>query len=636
MRKFTLIELIVVIAILTILASLVIPNTKDVKQSAIRAEVLSNIQHMQTAVDIFYIDNNSQYPTIIQPTVQSPQLIDFKLLYPKYLKNLPNPSFNYWVDFSGKVWAASMNAPHNIHDEDGVLKWESSHEAIGYEVYQVKNGKRLLVGTVNKNIFVKKVNSFNNIENFRLLKQTINEEDVFLVSAIDKYGLSTAPSGTNYIPIFKPIEIEDPNALERTFFITIKSSYLTDWIAYEALEYKPEGTDIIYEFATSNDGNNYSPFTSDFSALENSNMLKIKITLRREAGKESPQVYNIRIIYKPYGTEDLQYAYIDPTQEEQTISHEGQFSDFNDTEVNVLIPVIKEANEINYTHNNGYVNIQEDSSGILIREVDLGGVYIIDKIISPGSNKVTYQTSVDGVNWSEQSAFPRYLPAGRYVRIINEIDGKSNITLQPPIIQTTSPDNAEIIQEQILDIEEIKEEWNQVDRFTVFQDATAVVKWLSMDVDAEIPEDIRLTYVFYTSTDGVNWSNPVNKIEKVGNSRYLKVDIISARKSNSKSTALPDIREIIFNYQILNGEIKENTYKNLPINAVITVNPSSPIANIPIEWSYSNSTDPNGFEIVEAEWKLNGELVDSMPTQLPKGTYEVSLRVKNSNWQWSE
>jgi len=103
MRKFTLIELIVVIAILTILASLVIPNTKDVKQSAIRAEVLSNIQHMQTAVDIFYIDNNSQYPTIIQPTVQSPQLIDFKLLYPKYLKNLPNPSFNYWVDFSGKV-----------------------------------------------------------------------------------------------------------------------------------------------------------------------------------------------------------------------------------------------------------------------------------------------------------------------------------------------------------------------------------------------------------------------------------------------------------------------------------------------------------------------------------------------------
>jgi len=35
-------------------------------------------------------------------------------------------------------------------------------------------------------------------------------------------------------------------------------------------------------------------------------MLKIKITLRREAGKESPQVYNIRIIYKPYGTEDLQ------------------------------------------------------------------------------------------------------------------------------------------------------------------------------------------------------------------------------------------------------------------------------------------------------------------------------------------
>ena len=55
-------------------------------------EVASNIQNIQTAVDIFYIDNNSQY-LHAKPTIQNPQLINFDLL-PKYIK-LTSPSFKY-------------------------------------------------------------------------------------------------------------------------------------------------------------------------------------------------------------------------------------------------------------------------------------------------------------------------------------------------------------------------------------------------------------------------------------------------------------------------------------------------------------------------------------------------------------
>lgn len=157
MKKFTLIELIVIIAIIAIMASLVIPNIQNMKQNAMKAEVASNIQHIQTAVDMFYMNHNSQYPTFQQPTIQNPQLINFDLLYPKYTKNLPNPSFKYLVDFTGKVWASSVEAPYNFNNEDGYLKWENNENAIGYDIYEVKDGKLKLIGSVKNNIVIKKL-----------------------------------------------------------------------------------------------------------------------------------------------------------------------------------------------------------------------------------------------------------------------------------------------------------------------------------------------------------------------------------------------------------------------------------------------------------------------------------------------
>ena len=103
-EKFTLVELIVVIAILVILVNLVLPNSSNVRTDAYKANVLSNIRSIQTAVDMYYIDHNSSYPAFDVPTIEKPQLIDFELLHPRYLKRVPPQNEKYWVDFSGKVW----------------------------------------------------------------------------------------------------------------------------------------------------------------------------------------------------------------------------------------------------------------------------------------------------------------------------------------------------------------------------------------------------------------------------------------------------------------------------------------------------------------------------------------------------
>lgn len=114
-----------------------------------------------------------------------------------------------------------------------------------------------------------------------------------------------------------------------------------------------------------------------------------------------------------------------------------------------------------------------------------------------------------------------------------------------------------MVQEEILDTENVihlKDEWEQIDIFSIFQDATEVVEWISVETDATIPENTRIVYKFYPSDDGVNWLQPVNDISKVKYSRYLKVDIISERKVGSNTNNYPEIFEVFVNYERIKGE----------------------------------------------------------------------------------
>ena len=76
-RGFTLLEIMVVIVILGVLASLVVPNLMGNKDKADRQKVVSDLVALESALDMYRLDNN-RYPTteqglralVSKPTVQ--------------------------------------------------------------------------------------------------------------------------------------------------------------------------------------------------------------------------------------------------------------------------------------------------------------------------------------------------------------------------------------------------------------------------------------------------------------------------------------------------------------------------------------------------------------------------------------
>ncbi|EFI6577021.1 type II secretion system protein GspG, partial [Escherichia coli] len=64
-RGFTLLEIMVVIVILGVLASLVVPNLMGNKDKADRQKVMSDLVALESTLDMYRLDNN-RYPTTEQ------------------------------------------------------------------------------------------------------------------------------------------------------------------------------------------------------------------------------------------------------------------------------------------------------------------------------------------------------------------------------------------------------------------------------------------------------------------------------------------------------------------------------------------------------------------------------------------
>ena len=80
-RGFTLLEIMVVIVILGVLASLVVPNLMGNKEKADRQKVVSDLVALEGALDMYKLDN-SRYPTTEQGLPQDPWGSDYQLLSP--------------------------------------------------------------------------------------------------------------------------------------------------------------------------------------------------------------------------------------------------------------------------------------------------------------------------------------------------------------------------------------------------------------------------------------------------------------------------------------------------------------------------------------------------------------------------
>lgn len=76
-RAFTLIELLIVVAIIAILAAIAVPNFLEAQTRSKVSRVKSDMRSMVTALEAYYVDNNHYPPEsyIIQPTVNPASVV---------------------------------------------------------------------------------------------------------------------------------------------------------------------------------------------------------------------------------------------------------------------------------------------------------------------------------------------------------------------------------------------------------------------------------------------------------------------------------------------------------------------------------------------------------------------------------
>lgn len=100
---FTLMELIVVIAIITLVTSLILVGLKNAQVQARHARRVADLKQIQKALQLYYQDHNDAYPVPAGCVVARPEKWDIQqltpFLVPTYLEQLDNDpkvtNFNY-------------------------------------------------------------------------------------------------------------------------------------------------------------------------------------------------------------------------------------------------------------------------------------------------------------------------------------------------------------------------------------------------------------------------------------------------------------------------------------------------------------------------------------------------------------
>ena len=139
-RGFTLLEIMVVIVILGILASLVVPNLMGNKEKADRQKAVSDITALENALDMYKLDN-SIYPNteqglealVSKPTSQ-PEPRNYR--DDGYIKRLPQDPWNNDYQLvspgeHGKIDVFSMGLDGEAGTDDDIGNWNLDSKGDG-------------------------------------------------------------------------------------------------------------------------------------------------------------------------------------------------------------------------------------------------------------------------------------------------------------------------------------------------------------------------------------------------------------------------------------------------------------------------------------------------------------------------
>ncbi|AGH80124.1 general secretion pathway protein G [Psychromonas sp. CNPT3] len=132
-KGFTLLEIMVVIVILGVLASLVVPNLMGNKDKADRQKVVSDLIALENALDMYKLDN-SRYPNTdqgLEALLEKPTASPEPRNYPEdgYIKRLPqDPWGNDYILNSpgehGKIDVLSVGQDAEEDTEDDIGNWD--------------------------------------------------------------------------------------------------------------------------------------------------------------------------------------------------------------------------------------------------------------------------------------------------------------------------------------------------------------------------------------------------------------------------------------------------------------------------------------------------------------------------------
>ena len=131
-RGFTLLEVMVVIVILGIIASMVVPNLMGNKEQADKQKVVVDIQQLENALDLYKMQNGF-YPTTeqgLQALTTQPTSEPMPRQYPEggYIKRLPKDPWNGEYQLAspgemGKTDIFSAGPDRAAGTEDDIGNW---------------------------------------------------------------------------------------------------------------------------------------------------------------------------------------------------------------------------------------------------------------------------------------------------------------------------------------------------------------------------------------------------------------------------------------------------------------------------------------------------------------------------------